>query len=47
MSGEGSPTPSLEGAARLRVGLVAASWHEQVMGGLLAGARAALADAGV
>ena len=47
MSGEGSPAPSLEGAARLRVAVVAASWHEQVMGGLLAGARAALADAGV
>ncbi len=31
----------------LRVAVVAASWHEQVMAGLLDGARRALADAGV
>ena len=48
MSGTGAPRPlSTEGAADLRVAVVAASWHEQVMGGLLAGAARALADAGV
>jgi 6,7-dimethyl-8-ribityllumazine synthase len=36
------------GQARgLRVAVVAAQWHEQVMDGLLDGARRALADAGV
>ncbi|MEJ5915880.1 6,7-dimethyl-8-ribityllumazine synthase [Pseudokineococcus sp. 1T1Z-3] len=47
MSGEGAPTPSLEGAARLRVAVVAATWHAEVMDGLVEGAAAALADAGV
>ena len=47
MSGAGAPRISgLEGAEDLRVALVAASWHEQVMGGLLDGARRALDDAG-
>jgi len=31
----------------LRVAVVASSWHDEVMAGLLAGAEAALADAGV
>jgi 6,7-dimethyl-8-ribityllumazine synthase len=35
------------GAAALRVGVVAASWHERVMSGLLDGARRALAESGV
>jgi 6,7-dimethyl-8-ribityllumazine synthase len=35
------------GAAGLRVAVVAASWHAEVMDGLLAGARRALADSGV
>ncbi len=47
MSRTGSPdltTPQAEG---LRVAVVAAQWHTVVMHGLLAGARRALADAGV
>lgn len=48
MSGEGAATPDIAGiGAGLRVAVVAASWHETVMNGLLAGARRALADAGV
>ncbi|GAB3257722.1 6,7-dimethyl-8-ribityllumazine synthase [Kineosporia babensis] len=46
MSGEGSPTITVDGS-RLRVGLVHAGWHEQVMGGLVDGARRGLAEAGV
>ncbi len=48
MSGNGAPAPDpLEGAAGLRVAIVAAQWHQTVMDGLLAGARRALGDAGV
>ena len=52
MSGTGSPDLSLdgsglEGAAGLRLAVVAARWHEPVMDGLLAGARRALAAAGI
>jgi len=48
MSGSGAPsTLSTEGAADLRVAVVAASWHEEVMAGLLAGASRALREAGV
>ncbi len=47
MSGSGSPDLSLDGAAGLRVAVVAAQWHQPVMDGLLAGARRALAAAGV
>lgn len=47
MSGAGSPQLSVEGAAGLRVAVVAARWHEQVMDGLLGGARRALAEASV
>jgi 6,7-dimethyl-8-ribityllumazine synthase len=46
VSGSGAPRLSVDGRG-LRVGIVAASWHEQVMSGLLAGARAALAGCGV
>ncbi len=46
MSGAGAPQVHPDGHG-LRVVLVAASWHEQVMAGLLAGARRALAEAGV
>nr|WP_294690330.1 6,7-dimethyl-8-ribityllumazine synthase [uncultured Friedmanniella sp.] len=42
----GSPTVLVDGTG-LRVALVAASWHRQVMDGLIAGARRALDDAGV
>jgi 6,7-dimethyl-8-ribityllumazine synthase len=48
MSGSGAPPMSaIEGAADMRVALVAAQWHEQVMDGLVAGARRALAESGV
>jgi len=45
MSGSGSPdmAPSGEG---IRVAIIAASWHEQVMSGLIAGASRACAAAG-
>lgn len=42
----GAPLLAADGSG-LRVAIVAASWHEQVMDGLLAGARRGLADAGV
>lgn len=41
----GAPTLTPDGRG-LAVTIVAASWHEVVMGGLLAGARRALAEAG-
>ncbi|WP_029287291.1 6,7-dimethyl-8-ribityllumazine synthase [Cellulomonas sp. HZM] len=46
MSGAGAPTLHVDGSG-LRVVVVAASWHDEVMDGLLAGARRALAEAGV
>ncbi|GAA3673150.1 MULTISPECIES: 6,7-dimethyl-8-ribityllumazine synthase [Yimella] len=46
MSGHGAPTVQVDGRG-LRVAVVAASWHEQVMDGLLAGAQRSLDDAGV
>jgi 6,7-dimethyl-8-ribityllumazine synthase len=46
MAGHGAPELTVDGAG-LRVGLVAASWHTEVMAGLLDGARRALAQAGV
>lgn len=48
MSKEGAPDLStVDGAAQLRVAVVAAQWHATVMGGLLDGARRALAASGV
>jgi 6,7-dimethyl-8-ribityllumazine synthase len=49
MSGDGAPKVIVApgSGAGLRVAVVAASWHEEVMGGLLAGARRALEHAGV
>lgn len=47
MSGRGAPQVAVDAAPDLRVGVVAASWHEEVMDGLLAGALRALADAEV
>lgn len=44
MSGEGSPRSTPIDCHELRVAVVAASWHETVMGGLLAGAHRALDD---
>ena len=42
MSGEGSPDDRPIDCHDLRVAVVAASWHEQVMDGLVAGAKRAL-----
>jgi 6,7-dimethyl-8-ribityllumazine synthase len=47
VSGAGAPDLHVEGAAGLKVVLVASQWHEQVMDGLLAGARRALQEARV
>lgn len=46
MSGHGAPTLTVDGA-HLRVAVVAASWHEVVMNGLIDGARRALEQASV
>ena len=43
---DGSPSLQVDGSG-LRVAIVAASWHETVMDGLIDGARRGLADAGV
>ncbi|MFC0681995.1 6,7-dimethyl-8-ribityllumazine synthase [Lysobacter korlensis] len=45
MSGAGSPELEVDGTG-IRVTIVAASWHEQIMDGLIAGARRALDAAG-
>lgn len=45
MSGAGSPEITVDGSG-LRVAIVAASWHTQVMDGLVAGAQQALSEAG-
>jgi 6,7-dimethyl-8-ribityllumazine synthase len=45
MSGAGAPKVTVDGGG-LRVVVIAASWHEQVMDGLLAGARRALRESG-
>ena len=47
MSGAGSPEQLEVDGTDLRVVVIAALWHEQVMTGLLDGALAALKDAGV
>ena len=44
MSGEGAPTTQPMDCHDLRVAVVAARWHDQVMDGLLGGAKRALAD---
>jgi 6,7-dimethyl-8-ribityllumazine synthase len=44
MSGAGAPTQQPVDCSDLRVAVVAASWHDQVMDGLLAGAQRALRD---
>ncbi len=46
MSGSGAPALTADGSG-LKVAVVAASWHEEVMTGLLAGAVRGLAEAGV
>ena len=48
MSGQGAPElAAVQGASGLRVVVIAARWHDQVMAGLVAGAERALADSGV
>ena len=47
MSGEGAPDQEVFDAGGLKVAIVAASWHTQVMDGLLGGAERALAAYGV
>jgi len=46
VSGAGAPAISIEGGADLKVAVVAAQWHTQVMDGLVAGAEKALAEIG-
>lgn len=45
MSGAGSPSIHTDGTG-LKVTIVAGQWHEEITNGLLAGARAALAESG-
>ena len=47
MSGAGAPTSQPFDASGLQVAVVAASWHTQVMDGLVAGAERALAAYGI
>jgi len=47
VSGAGAPDLHVDGAAGLKVVLIASQWHEPVMAGLLDGARRALREAGV
>ncbi|MBS45796.1 MAG: 6,7-dimethyl-8-ribityllumazine synthase [Nocardioides sp.] len=47
MSGHGAPDLAPVDASGLKVAVVAASWHTQVMDGLLAGTEKALAEHGV
>ena len=48
MSGHGAPPIEVvEGAEGIRVVVIASQWHDEVMSGLLAGARRALADSRV
>lgn len=46
MSGDGSPEIQVDGSG-LRVAVVAARWHQEVMDGLVDGARRGLAESGV
>ena len=47
MSGDGAPDQEVFDASAIKVAVVAASWHTQVMDGLLAGAERALTAYGV
>ncbi|PYI67622.1 6,7-dimethyl-8-ribityllumazine synthase [Arthrobacter livingstonensis] len=52
MSGHGAPSIGFAGAqksqaAKLKVAIIAASWHTEIMEGLLAGALRGAADAGI
>ena len=46
MSGSGAPEQSAPHARGMRVTVVAAQWHERIMGGLVAGALRAVEEAG-
>ena len=47
MSGEGAPRLDVADCGDMRVGVVAALWHQEVMEGLLAGALRGLSEAGI
>ncbi|MEU0809945.1 6,7-dimethyl-8-ribityllumazine synthase [Streptomyces sp. NPDC005970] len=47
MSGKGAPELSVENSGDLRVAVVAAQWHAQVMDGLVDGALRALRELGI
>jgi 6,7-dimethyl-8-ribityllumazine synthase len=47
MSGHGSPDPQITHQPDTRIAIVASSWHDQVMDGLIAGALRACADSGI
>ncbi|GAB7185597.1 6,7-dimethyl-8-ribityllumazine synthase [Kitasatospora sp. Ki12] len=47
MSGHGAPELTIDGAADLKVAVIAAQWHDQVMNGLLDGAHRALKELGI
>ncbi|MEU9040887.1 MULTISPECIES: 6,7-dimethyl-8-ribityllumazine synthase [unclassified Kitasatospora] len=47
MSGHGAPELTIEGAADLKVAVIAAQWHDKVMNGLLDGAHRALKELGI
>ncbi|WNE99996.1 6,7-dimethyl-8-ribityllumazine synthase [Streptomyces luomodiensis] len=47
MSGKGAPELSVKNCGDLRVAVIAAQWHEKVMGGLLDGALRALGELGI
>ncbi|MEU9333398.1 6,7-dimethyl-8-ribityllumazine synthase [Streptomyces sp. NPDC048290] len=47
MSGKGAPELSVRDVGDLRVGVIAAQWHEKVMDGLVDGALRALHDLGI
>ncbi|MGA0980392.1 MAG: 6,7-dimethyl-8-ribityllumazine synthase [Candidatus Nanopelagicales bacterium] len=46
MSGAGAARMSVEGAQGMRIDIIAASWHDRVMSGLIAGAQTILREAG-
>jgi 6,7-dimethyl-8-ribityllumazine synthase len=47
MSGSGAPSISVKDATGLSVAVIASRWHDQVMSGLIQGAKAACAEVGV
>ncbi|MGW3045433.1 6,7-dimethyl-8-ribityllumazine synthase [Kitasatospora sp. NPDC001159] len=47
MSGHGAPELTIDGVADLKVAVIAAQWHDEVMNGLLDGAHRALKELGI